>query len=95
MRTIFIDDEFICHLDNVGGNWKEIETDFFDGKIDEYIEGFRFVPEGQQWTRDDGEVFEGEMIAPHKDFNELRVAQMEFEIKDAEKALAILLGGEV
>ena len=96
MRTIYIDSEFKCHVSS-DGTLTAVETDFFDGKCDAFVEGYRFVPEGESWTRSDGFVFHGEMIAPWKDFNELDEAQREYErqqMADMENALAILLGGE-
>lgn len=93
---IYIDSDFKCHLSD-DGTMAVVETDYFDGKCDTYIEGYRFVPAGQEWTREDGEVFEGEMISPWKDYSELDTAQREYErekLADAENALAILLGGE-
>ena len=96
MRTIYIDFEFKCHVTN-GGTMTAVETDFFDGKCDTFIEGYRFVPNGETWTRSDGTVFHGVMISPWKDYAELDAAQREYErqlIADAENALAILLGGE-
>lgn len=96
MKTIYIDSEFKCHISN-DGTMVSIETDFFDGKCDAFIEGYRFVPSGKSWTRSDGVVFNGEMVAPWKDYAELDNAQREHErelLADAENALAILLGGE-
>ena len=96
MKTIYIDSEFKCHNSD-DGTMTPVEPDFFDGKCDAFIEGYRFVPAGQEWTREDGEVFEGEMISPWKDYSELDTAQREYErekLADAENALAILLGGE-
>ena len=96
MKTIYIDSEFKCHLSD-DGTMTAVETDFFDGKCDTLIEGYRFVPSGESWTREDGEVFEGEMIAPWVDYSELDAAQRAWEMEklaDAENALAILLGGE-
>lgn len=93
---IFIDRDFKCHISD-DGTMTAIETDFFDGKCAEFIEGYRFVPSGESWAREDGEIFEGEMIAPWQDYNELDNAQREYEIEklaDAENALAILLGGD-
>lgn len=66
--TIYLDDEYICHLDNAEGR-QAVETDVFDGKEKAYIEGFRFVPDGQVWMRADGVPFRGLMIAPAKDLN--------------------------
>jgi hypothetical protein len=92
---IYIDTEFKCHIAD-DGLMTAVETDFFDGKCVEFIEGYRFVPSGETWVREDGEIFTGEMITPWKDYNELNAAQREYErelLADAENALAILLGG--
>ena len=98
MKKVYVKEEdgFVCHLSN-DGTMTAVETDCFDGKCDEYIEGHRAVPEGKSWTREDGEVFHGEMITPWKDSRELDEAQRAYEqdlLADAENALAILLGGE-
>lgn len=78
MRKIYIDADCRCHVTG-DGTLRAVETDFFDRKCDAYIEGFRFVPFGESWTRDDGTVFHGEMIAPWRDFRELDEAQREYE----------------
>lgn len=78
MRTIYIDPDFKCHVTD-DGTMTAVETDAFEGKCDAYIEGYRFVPSGETWTREDGEVFTGEMIAPWKDFAALDAAQRDFE----------------
>ena len=75
---IYIDDDYKCHVSN-DGTMREIETDLFVGKCDAYVEGYRFVPNGESWTRSDGVVFHGEMIAPWKDYSELDNAQREHE----------------
>ena len=79
MRTIYIDSEFCCHTANPDGTFREVETDFFDGKCGTFVEGYRFVPAGETWVRSDGKVFRGEMIAPWKDYNELAAAQEQYE----------------
>lgn len=76
--TIYLDDDFKCHTSG-DDTMTAVETDAFDGKCPEYIEGYRYVPVGQSWTRSDGAVFEGEMIAPWKDWKELDAAQRAFE----------------
>ena len=89
MKTIYIDSEFKCHTVN-DGTMTPVETDFFDGKCDTFIEGYRFVPFGESWTRSDGVVFQGEMVAPWKDYSELDAAQREYEralILDMQNAL--------
>ena len=78
MKTIYIDSEFKCHISN-DGTMTAVETDFFDGKCDTYIEGYRFVPGGKTWVREDGVEFSGEMVAPWKPWQELDEAQREYE----------------
>lgn len=78
MKTIYIDSDYKCHLHD-DGTMTTVETDFFDNTCDIVIEGYRFVPFGQIWTRTDGEIFYGEMIAPWKPWSELDVFQREYE----------------
>lgn len=78
MKAIYIDKEYKCYV-SPGPGLTAVETDFFDGKCDAYIEGYRFVPSGQTWTRSDGVKFAGEMVSPWKDWNELDAAQREYE----------------
>lgn len=83
---IYIDSEFKCHAFD-DGTMTAVETDAFDGKCDAYIEGYRFIPAGQTWTRADGAVFTGEMIAPWKSWAELDATQLEYE-REQYQALA-------
>ena len=71
--TIYIDSDYKCHVSAAEGR-RAIETDAFNGKCPEWIESYRFVPEGETWTREDGEVFTN-MAAPWKDLSEAYVAQ--------------------
>lgn len=72
--TIYIDSDYKCHV-SPGNGLTAVETDAFDGKCRRYVEGYRFVPAGQSWTRADGQVFRGEMIAPAQDYTGLVMAQ--------------------
>ena len=72
--TIYIDSDYKCYVSSAEGR-RAIETGFFDGKCPEWIESYRFVPEGETWTREDGEVFKGEMVTPWKDLSEAYTAQ--------------------
>lgn len=89
MKTIYLDFDFKCHVTN-NSTMPAVETDFFDGKCDAFIEGYRFVPDGESWTRSDGAVFPGEMIVPWKDYAELDEQQRNYEraqLADMETAL--------
>lgn len=81
--TIYIDTDFKCHLDN-DGTMATVETNAFDGKCVTYIEGYRFVPQGDIWTRADGKTFRGEMIAPWVDWHILDTAQCEYDALKAQ-----------
>jgi hypothetical protein len=78
MKTIYIDSDFKCHVTN-NSTMTAVETNVFDGKCNAFIEGCRYVPEGQEWTREDGEIFCGEMVSPWKPYAELDAAQREYE----------------
>ena len=83
--TIYIDNEYKCHT-APGEGLNAIETDAFDGKCRQYIEGYRFVPEGHAWTREDGRVFSGEMVAPWRDYELLAELQSLYEEEQAKQA---------
>ena len=92
--NIYIDSDFKCHTNN-DGTMTEIETDFFDSKCQTFIEGYRFVPNGANWIREDGKVFKGEMVVPFKDYSELDEAQRQYEkeiLLETQEALSVLLG---
>ena len=74
--TIYIDDDYKCYVSAAEGR-RAIETDEFDGKCAEWIESYRFVPAGETWTREDGEVFTN-MTAPWKDLSEAYTAQADY-----------------
>ena len=75
----YIDSEYRCHTTNPDNTFREVESAFFDGKCQTFIEGYRFVPSGESWTRLDGIVFTGEMIVPYEDYNQLDAAQRQYE----------------
>lgn len=98
MKTIYIDAEFKCHIEN-DGTFREVilsenARNFFANKCTTFIEGYRLKPDGETWVREDGEIFSGsEMISPWKPYNELDAAQREYEkqlLSDYESALGII-----
>ena len=76
--TIYIDPDFRCHV-SFGEGLTAVETDAFEGKCRQFIEGYRFVPAGQSWVREDGEVFTGEMVAPCRNYEILAELQAVYE----------------
>ena len=86
---IYMDSDFKCHVSD-DGTLTAVETDFFDGKCDSFIEGYRFIPAGAVWTREDGAVFHGEMVAPWRDWTELDAAQREYELSCLDEAVVQL-----
>lgn len=72
--TIYIDNDYKCYVSAAEG-CRAIETDAFNGKCPEWIESYRFVPEGETWVKENGEMFRGEMIAPWKDLSNAYAAQ--------------------
>ena len=86
---IYIDNDFKCH-DSNDGTMREFEVPFFDGKCEAFIEGYRYIPADEEWTRADGEVFRGEMISPWKDYNKLEKAQAEYENEQLKRRVADL-----
>ena len=92
MMKIYIDSDFKCHVAD-DGTMIAVETDFFNGKCEAFVEGYRYIPTGKSWTRSDGVSFNGEMIAPWKDYTELDAAQREYEkqlLTEYEAALNIV-----
>ena len=72
--TIYIDRDFKCHAHAAEG-LRAIEVPFFEGKCKRFIEGFRYVPPGETWVREDGQVFTGEMRTPIENYSVLESAQ--------------------
>ena len=81
--TVYIDSDFKCYTEPAEDR-TAVESAFFDGKCRAFIEGYRFVPSGETWTRSDGVVFTGEMVAPWKDYSALAAAQAGYEEAAAE-----------
>ena len=76
--TIYIDTDYKCYTEPAEDR-TAVETDVFNGKCKTYIEGYRLVPAGCEWTRSDGVVFKGEMVSPWKDHALLLAAQQGYE----------------
>ena len=94
---IYVDNDYKCHT-SPGEGMTEVETDSFTGMCKQVIEGYRFVPAGQTWTREDGEAFHGEMMTPWRDSTILDELQALYEEErarqaDMEAALDVIYSG--
>lgn len=89
---VYIDSNYKCHVSQ-GDGMTAVDTEFFDGKCRQFIEGYRFVPAGETWIREDGQAFSGGMIAPWRDYEILselqEVAQEEQDKATAEMAALV------
>ena len=95
---IHIDNDYKCHVAEADGT-RAYDVPYFGNKCAAYIEGYRYVPEGESWAREDGEVFNGEMIAPWKDSKILNAYQEQYEamlpeLEDMKAALTAIYNGE-
>lgn len=86
-RIIYYDSDYKCRAsdDEAMGF---VETDFFDGKCNAFIEGYRHIPAGSSWMREDGMVFKGEATFPWKPYSQLDAAQRAYEREQYEVARA-------
>lgn len=75
---IYIDSDYKCRVSPAEG-LREFDVPFFDGKCNTFIEGYRYVPEGERWVKPNVEMFRGEMISPWKNYSILAVAQAAYE----------------
>lgn len=82
--TIYIDNDYKCHVSD-DGTRRAFDVPFFDGKCTEFIEGYRYVPSGETWTRADGQTFTGGMIAPCRDYSQISEIQTAVDRIAAEK----------
>lgn len=65
---IYIDSEYHCHTTNPDGTFREVETDFFDGKCQMFVEGYCY---------DDNMGYV--QVYPWKPYDELDAVQREYK----------------
>lgn len=85
MRTIYVDSEYKCHVTD-NGAMSAVETEFFYGKCDTFVEGYCY---------DTSKGYP--QIYPWKPLEELELAQDQYErehLADLEEFARIILGGE-
>lgn len=91
--TLYLDTKYRPHLSQNGDNtylaWEDADN-FFADKCQAFIEGYRIVPQGHTWVREDGMKFSGLMITPAVNLYELKEAQANYEINELKNAFSIL-----
>ena len=75
---VYIDNNYKCYIEPAEG-LRAFEVPELDSKCPAYITGTRYVPAGETWTRSDGEIFKGEMIAPCIDSRIREAYQQQYE----------------
>lgn len=85
---IYIDNECKCYTENPDNAYRPFDVPFFYGKCKTFIEGHRYCPKGESYTREDGEVFSGECIVAWKPYDQLAASQAQYEADMAEAANA-------
>lgn len=91
MKTIYLDADYMCHLENGEGR-TETETDVFDGMQNEIIPFYRFVPQGSEWVEPKTRlVIKGEFIQA-TDSNKIDRIVQDAYIRELRGVLNILTG---
>lgn len=80
--TIYLDNDYRCYTQPAEG-LRAVACDWADGKCAAYIEGMRYIPQGESWTRADGAVFAGEAICATQDAASLLAMQAAYEQQQA------------
>lgn len=88
MKSIYIDSDYMCHLEDGEGR-TEVLTDMFDGVVDGAIPYYRYIPQGKTWTDNKGRDYHG-LFVQATDSNAIdRITQTAI-MTDMQNALSIL-----
>ena len=85
--TIYIDNNYKCHMSN-DGTMQEIETDLFDGKCDSYIEGYCYEKH-EQYTSVYPWKLWSELDDAQRDYEREQLAAYEQTLSEIEAALGV------
>ena len=88
MKTIYIDSEYMCHLENADGRI-QVQTDVLDEVVDGAIPYYRYIPDGAEWINDKGRVFHG-LFVQATDSKMIDQITMRSAIKNVRLALTVL-----
>ena len=79
MKTIYLDSNYMCHIDD-NGTRQKIVTDVFDSMCEKAIECYRFIPEGQIWEKSKTSILHGPFIQAVTESSSI---QQQHEIDDS------------
>lgn len=89
MKTIYLDSNFMCYLEEAPDRIS-IETDIFDNTVEATIPYYRYIPQGEEWTNPKtGATLHGLFIQAIDSAMIDRIAQQAY-IADMQNALALL-----
>ena len=88
MKTIYLDSEYMCHLEDGEGR-TAVETDVFDGAVDRAIPCYRYIPAGKSYRDDKGRVIHGLFVQATDSEMIDRITQSAI-MADMQNALSIL-----
>lgn len=85
MKTIYIDPEFKCHVVN-DGTMTAVETSFFDGKCDAFVEGYCYKVDGNSTAIYPWKPY-GELDKVQRKYERQLIAEYEAELAELDAAL--------
>lgn len=88
MKTIYLDSDYMCHLENADGR-TEVQTDAFDGVVDGAIPYYRYIPQGKEYVNTKGRTIHGLFIQA-TDSDAINRITTQSIINDMTNALAVL-----
>lgn len=88
MITIYIDSDYMCHLEDGEGR-TEVQTDVFDGVVNDAIPYYRYIPQGESYTDKKGRTLHGLFIQA-TDSAKINSITQSAIMADMQNALSIL-----
>lgn len=93
MKTIYIDEEYMCHVEN-DGTMTAYELPYFDNMCDQVIESHMYIPQGETYEYK-GQILIGEHIQAVFPSSVINTVQQQANIVKEEEAhieeIAILI----
>lgn len=91
MKTIYLDSDYMCHLESGEGR-REVKTDIFDEIIDAVIPFYRFIPQGEEWTNPKTKVVLHGQFIQITDSNKVDKIQESVYMAQLQEILDVLTG---